>query len=80
MLLKFCESNCCVSVNGTAVQLLSLLDSTFCCNIFSSNNIAFFFLLAMLLPIKPSGALFSTWFGTLIWILMGFSMLKKNKL
>ena len=49
-------------------------------NIFSSNNIAFFFLLAMLLPIKPSGALFSTWFGTLIWILMGFSMLKKNKL
>ena len=45
-------------------------------NSISSNNIAFF-LLAMLLPIKPSGALFSTWFGTLIWILMGFSMLKK---
>ncbi len=47
-------------------------------NSISYNNIAFFFLLAMLLPIKPSGALFSTWFGTLIWILMGFSMLKKR--
>tara|TARA_B100000989_G_scaffold232964_1_gene179738 strand:+ start:959 stop:2227 length:1269 start_codon:yes stop_codon:yes gene_type:complete len=44
----------------------------------SFDNIAFFFLLAMLLPIKPSGALFSTWFGSLIWILMGFSMLKKD--
>lgn len=45
----------------------------------SSNNLIFFLLIAILVPIKPTGALFSTWFGSLIWIIMGFSMLKKNR-
>ena len=44
-----------------------------------SNNVVLILCFAMLLPIKPSGALFSTWFGSLIWILLGFSMVKKYK-
>ena len=44
-----------------------------------SNNIIFYLLIALILPIKPTGALFSTWFGSLLWLLMGFYYWEINK-
>ena len=44
-----------------------------------SNNIIFYLLIALILPIKPTGALFSTWFGSLLLLLIGFYYWEINK-
>ena len=44
-----------------------------------SNNIIFYLLIAFILPVKPTGAIFSTWFGSLLWLLMGFYYWEINK-
>jgi len=42
--------------------------------------------IATIIPIKPTGAFFSTWFGSILWLLIGFyyweinQKLTRNKL
>jgi O-antigen ligase len=37
-----------------------------------SNNLILYLMIALVLPIKPTGAIFSSWFGSIFWLLMGF--------
>jgi O-antigen ligase len=51
-----------------------------------SNNVILYLFIATIIPIKPTGAFFSTWFGSILWLLMGFyyweinQKINKNKL
>ena len=44
-----------------------------------SNNLIFYLFIATILPIKPTGAIFSTWFGSILWLLVAFYYWEKNK-
>ena len=37
-----------------------------------SNNIILYLFIATIIPIKPTVAFFSTWFGSILWLLIGF--------
>jgi O-antigen ligase len=37
-----------------------------------SNNVILYLFVATIIPIKPTGAFFSTWFGSILWLLIGF--------
>jgi O-antigen ligase len=39
---------------------------------FYSNSVILYLFIATIMPIKPTGAFFSTWFGSILWLLMGF--------
>jgi O-antigen ligase len=41
----------------------------------SSRSYIFYLFIGLILPIKPSGALFSSWFGSLIWLSVAFAFL-----
>lgn len=43
------------------------------------NNIYFFLLISFIVPIKPTGAIFSTWFGSILWLIISFYFWEKNK-
>ena len=38
----------------------------------------FLLLLAFILPIKPSGSIFSTWYGSLPWLIAGFAITRSK--
>ena len=40
--------------------------------LFYSNSVILYLFIATIMPIKPTGAFFSTWFGSILWLLMGF--------
>lgn len=40
--------------------------------LFYSNSVILCLFIATIMPIKPTGAFFSTWFGSILWVLMGF--------
>lgn len=44
-----------------------------------SNNIILYLFVATIIPIKPTGAFFSTWFGSILWLLIGFYYWEINK-
>ena len=43
------------------------------------NNIYFFLLISFILPIKPTGAIFSTWFGSILWLIISYYFWEKKK-
>ena len=51
-----------------------------------SNNVILYLFVATIIPIKPTGAFFSSWFGSILWLLIGFyyweinQNINKNKL
>lgn len=44
-----------------------------------SNNVILYLFIATIIPIKPTGAFFSTWFGSILWLLIGFYYWEINK-
>ena len=44
-----------------------------------SNNLILYLFFATIIPIKPTGAIFSTWFGAILWLLIGFYFWEINK-
>ena len=44
----------------------------------TSNKMIFLLLLAFILPIKPSGSIFSTWYGSLPWLIAGFAITRSK--
>jgi O-antigen ligase len=47
--------------------------------LFYSNSVILYLFIATIMPIKPTGAFFSTWFGSILWLLMGFYYWEINK-
>ena len=43
------------------------------------NNIFFFLIISLIIPIKPTGAIFSSWFGSILWLIIGFYFWEKNR-
>ena len=47
--------------------------------LFYSNSVILYLFVATIMPIKPTGAFFSTWFGSILWLLMGFHYWEINQ-
>jgi O-antigen ligase len=92
---RVAKIRCTTHPHNTALELLSetgifgfilfffiILNAFFFEN--KKNNQRTFFIfsliLAVIFPIKPTGALFSTWFGSIIWLLLGFYLFEKKRI
>lgn len=62
---------------GLSILLLSLyyLNKKYNLFKFNSSTLIFILFLSVIIPLKPSGSYFSSWFGSLIWLMIAFSSL-----